>query len=56
VDHLHDIHQYACQHLKLASDWIKRWYVKLVSSAGYQEGGRVWLYHPTRTKGRSPKL
>jgi hypothetical protein len=24
VDHLHDIHQYACQHLKLASDWIKR--------------------------------
>jgi hypothetical protein len=23
VDHLYDIHNYACQHLKLATDWMK---------------------------------
>jgi hypothetical protein len=56
VDHLHDIHNYAPQHLKLASDWMKTWYDKLASSAGYHECNRVWLYHPTRTKGKSPTL
>jgi hypothetical protein len=56
VDHLHDVHQYAHEHLKLASDWKKTRYDKLASSAGYQEGDRVWLCHSTRTKGKSPKL
>jgi hypothetical protein len=48
VDHLHDIHNYAWQHLKLASDRIKTRYDKLANSAGYHEGDRVWLYRPTR--------
>jgi hypothetical protein len=56
VDHLHDIHNYARQHLKLASDRMKTRYDKLAKSAGYHEGNRVWLYRPTRTKGKSPKL
>jgi hypothetical protein len=56
VDHLHDIHNYACRHLKLASAQMKTWYDKLANSTGYQEGDRVWLYCPTHTKGKSPKL
>jgi hypothetical protein len=35
VDHLHDIYNYARQHLKLSSDRIKTRYDKLVNSAGY---------------------
>jgi hypothetical protein len=35
---------------------MKTRYDKLANSAGYQEGDRVWLYRPTRTKGKSPKL
>jgi hypothetical protein len=56
VDHLHDIHYYARQHLKMASDRMKTRYDKLANSAGYHEGDRVWLYRPTRTNGKSPKL
>jgi hypothetical protein len=56
VDHLNNIHRYARQHLKMASDWMKTRYDKLANSAGYQQGDRVWLYRPTRTKGKSPKL
>jgi hypothetical protein len=56
VDHLHDIHLYAGQHLKLASDRMKTRYYKLANSSGYHEGDRVWLYYPIRTKGKSPKL
>jgi hypothetical protein len=53
VDHLHDIHNYARQHLKLASDRMKTRYDKLANSAGYQEGDRVWLYRTARRKGKS---
>jgi hypothetical protein len=56
VDHLHDIHNYARQHLKLASDRVKDRYDKLAKGAGYHEGDRVWLYHPTRTNGKSLNL
>jgi hypothetical protein len=35
---------------------MKTWYDKLANSTGYHEGDRVWLYCPTRTKGKSPKL
>lgn len=56
VDHLQDIHNYARQHLKLASDRMKTRYDKLANCTGYQEGDRVWLYRPNRTKGKSPKL
>jgi hypothetical protein len=31
-------------------------YDRLANSAGFQEGDRAWLYRPTRTRGRSPKL
>jgi hypothetical protein len=40
----------------MASDRMKTRYDKLANSAGYQEGDRVWLYRPTRTKGKSPKI
>jgi hypothetical protein len=56
ADHLRDIHNYVRQHLRLASNRMKTRYDKLANWAGYQEGHRVWLYRPTRTKGRSPKL
>jgi hypothetical protein len=35
---------------------MKTWYDILADSAGYQEGDRVWLYCPTRMKGKSLKL
>jgi hypothetical protein len=50
------IHNYACHHLKLASDRMRMCYDCLANSVGYQEGNQVWLYRPTHTKGRSPKL
>jgi hypothetical protein len=53
---LHDIHHYTRQHLKLASDRMKVRYDRLANSAGFKEGDRVWLYRPTRTRGKSPKL
>jgi hypothetical protein len=56
VAHIHDIHDYAHQHLKLASDRMKTRYDKTANSAGYYEGDRVWLYRPKRMKGKSPKL
>jgi hypothetical protein len=56
VDHPHDIHKYARQHLKLASDMTKTRYYRLANCTVYHESDRVWLYRPTRTKGKSPKL
>jgi hypothetical protein len=37
VDHIHDINNYARQHLKLASDQMKTRYDKLANYAGYHE-------------------
>jgi hypothetical protein len=56
VDHLQDIYNYACQHLKLAIDQTKTLYNKLANSTGYRDGDRVRLYRPTSMKGKSPKL
>jgi hypothetical protein len=56
VDHLCDIHNYAGQHLKMASDRMKTRYDKLANSTGYQEGDRIRLYRPTHKKGKSPNL
>jgi len=56
VERLHDIHQFAHQHLKVASDRMKACYDQLTNSAGFQVGNRVWLYHPTQRRGKSPKL
>jgi len=47
VEQLHDIHHFACQHLKVASDQMKPCYDQLANSAGFQVGDRVWLYRPT---------
>jgi hypothetical protein len=55
VDHLRDIHEYAWQQMKLASDRMKTRYDKVANSTGFHED-RVWLYRPTRKKGKSPKL
>jgi hypothetical protein len=54
VDRLHNIYHYACQHLKAATDRIKASYDRLADSAGFQEGDQLWLYRPTRTRGKSP--
>jgi hypothetical protein len=56
VDRLHNIHNYARKHLRLVSDRMKTRYDRAANCAGYQEGDNVWLYRPTRKKGRSPKL
>jgi hypothetical protein len=56
VDHLHDIHNYARQHLKLVSDRMETRYNRLANCVGYHEGGEVWFYRPSRKKGKSPKL
>jgi hypothetical protein len=56
MDHLHDIHNYAHQHLKLASDQMTTWYDRLANSASYQECDKVRLCGPTRMRGKSPKL
>jgi hypothetical protein len=56
MDWLHNIHNYIYQHLKLASDRKKIHYNFLPNSADYQKGDQAWLYHATRTKGKSPKL
>jgi hypothetical protein len=47
---------YALQRLKLGGVHVKTRYDRLANSAGYNEGDDVWLYRPTRTKGKSPKL
>jgi hypothetical protein len=46
---------YAHQHLKLGSVQIKTRYDRLSSCSGYNEE-EVWLYRPTRTKGKLHKL
>jgi hypothetical protein len=53
VDRLHDIHHYARQHLKVASDRMKARYDRLANSAGLQ-GDQVRLYRPTRSRRKSP--
>jgi hypothetical protein len=56
VERLHDTHNYARRHLRVASDRMKARYDRLANSAGFQESDRVWLYRPTRRSGRSPEL
>jgi hypothetical protein len=35
---------------------MKTRYDRLANCMGYGEGDKVWLYRPTRAKGKSPKL
>jgi hypothetical protein len=55
MDQLHDIHHYAHQHLKVASDRMKAHYDRLANSTGLQKGDQVWLYCPMQTREKSPK-
>jgi hypothetical protein len=54
MDHVHDIHNYAGQHLKLASDRIKTRYDRLAICAGYHKGDKISFYRPTLKKGKRP--
>jgi hypothetical protein len=38
---------------QLISDRVEARQNRLIDSTGVTEGDRVWLYHPTRTRGRS---
>jgi predicted RNase H-like nuclease (RuvC/YqgF family) len=40
---------------RLTSDRVQARQNCLIDSTGVTEGDRVWLYHPIRTRGRSPK-
>jgi hypothetical protein len=62
INHVAKPHGPATQHPQLcpstseAGDKMKVLYNCLVNSTGYQEGDQTWLYCPTCTKGKSPKL
>jgi hypothetical protein len=56
VERLRDIHHYAHQHLKVASDRMKTCYNHMAYSARFQKGDQVWLFYPTQTRGKPLKL
>ena len=60
TDHLRDrleqVHQYAREHLNVASERQKRNYDHKAQAGGYNRGDAVWLYSPKKVKGYSPKL
>jgi hypothetical protein len=56
IEQFHDIHHYACQHLKVARDQMKVHYDRLVNLAGFQESDQVWLYRQTWKREKLMKL
>ena len=60
ADHLYkkleDVHQFAREHLQQASDKMKERYDSSSQGDILNRGDAVWLYHPQRKKGVSPKL
>jgi hypothetical protein len=52
----YDIHHFARQHLKVASEQMKARYDQLANLVGFQVGDRVWLYRRTRRTEKLPKL
>ena len=50
------VHTFAQQHMKLASDRMKRYYDIDTQESKLKVGDPVWLYNPQRRKGLSPKL
>ena len=50
------IHNIARQKMKRASDRQKRQYDHKICARQYRVGDPVWVFNPTKTKGRSPKL
>ncbi len=55
-DRLEQVDQYACKHLRIASDQQKKNYDQKAQAGGYKEGEAVWLHNPKKKKGISPKL
>ena len=55
-DRLEQVHQYAREHLRIASDRQKKNYDHKAQAGGYNKGDAVWLHNPKRKKGFSPKL
>jgi hypothetical protein len=55
VEQMHGIHNYACQHLKVARD-SKACCDHVASTAGFHKGDHVWLCYLTQTRKKSPKL
>lgn len=53
---LDKIHVWARQNLNLFSKNMKRRYNCQSNAQNYLTGDSMWLYNPTRTKGRCPKL
>ena len=53
---LEQVQEFARDHLKIVSDWMKERYDSLVDAALLERGGPVWLYNPQRKKGKSLKL
>jgi hypothetical protein len=56
LDHVHEIHNYVCQHLQIASNRLNTRQDNLENCAGYKQGGIVTSYRPPRWRGISPKL
>lgn len=44
------VHQFACDHLCIESQWQKRLYDERSRANSYIEGKKVWLYNPQRRK------
>ena len=55
-ERLESIHAFARQHLKLASDRMKRYYDIDTTESKLKVRDAMWLYNPQRKKGLSPKL
>jgi len=53
---LQTIHYGVRNKIKMESDRMKARYDLRVNGRTFVEGEQVWLYNPTRKKGRSPKL
>lgn len=53
---LWSIHNIAREKMKQASDRQKRQYDHKICARQYRVGDPVWVFNPTKTKGRSPKL
>ena len=54
--HLEQVHHYARESLKLASDRMKSYYDVHAEHKTFREGDVVWLYNPRRKPGHTPKL
>ena len=53
---MEQVHQYAREHLQIASDRHKRNYDHKADHGGYSKGDIVWLYNPKRKRGHCPKF